>query len=615
MFMPDLYWITLLANFAGVVLSLWLGLYLVSRNAKYPIAWMTALVLWFMAGLFMNILLALNPPPPVPYYPTWLRFFFPFWPAGAFEGASNSWLQGWSITPAFAIWHHVTTMLRPGRMNAWRWTRVLFGYALAILAIYLQTNTAILFTVENSDPLYLNSLHSTSLFPIFGAAMIFIIWASVVNLVRSARSSPSNNVHKQLIVLAWATVIAGIAGPLASLGSFLDWPIPMLVISMFALLMVCLIGFGVARYSALMEGRTIQRDFSHSLALLAIVVGFYLLASWILVQVYAVPRVALIFIPILAVLTHFLVNPVIRLMDWLFYRKEIRDLRWNMREVARLAVEGEALGDHLRRLLHILCKYVRASYGLVLVYNAEGISLEADYQWEPAEINLTSETLAADDVTHLEPGHFGPPFDDAALLIPLYLEQEQIGALILGCPVNGIRYASEDVEYLLNRADRISDAIVADRFKTHAINKIVELADSQRITVSDPGYPIPADTVELALRSIFDYSVLADSPLGEMRLVHNQLPAAQVTHIERGKAVHEVLIRAIEKMRPSSTPPRNPPPREWYPYLILYDAYLEEIPNRDIMLRLYISEGTFNRTRRAAIRSLARALGEMEAGA
>jgi len=46
--------------------------------------------------------------------------------------------------------------------------------------------------------------------------------------------------------------------------------------------------------------------------------------------------------------------------------------------------------------------------------------------------------------------------------------------------------------------------------------------------------------------------------------------------------------------------------------VILYDAYVKEIQNRDIMGRLYISEGTFNRTRRAAIRSLAKALAEME---
>jgi hypothetical protein len=57
----------------------------------------------------------------------------------------------------------------------------------------------------------------------------------------------------------------------------------------------------------------------------------------------------------------------------------------------------------------------------------------------------------------------------------------------------------------------------------------------------------------------------------------------------------------------------NPPPRDWYSYLILKDAYIEEVSNREIMMRLYISEGTLNRTRRGAVRSLARAMGEMEA--
>jgi hypothetical protein len=97
-----------------------------------------------------------------------------------------------------------------------------------------------------------------------------------------------------------------------------------------------------------------------------------------------------------------------------------------------------------------------------------------------------------------------------------------------------------------------------------------------------------------------------------MGLVKDRLSGGQVTHLERGKAVQQVMLEAIEKLRPAGAIPRDPPPREWYPYLILRQAYLEEVANRDIMLRLYISEGTFNRTRRSAIRSLARALGEME---
>jgi hypothetical protein len=94
--------------------------------------------------------------------------------------------------------------------------------------------------------------------------------------------------------------------------------------------------------------------------------------------------------------------------------------------------------------------------------------------------------------------------------------------------------------------------------------------------------------------------------------VRSRLSQEQITTLDRGKMVHEVLLEAINKLRPATAISRDPPPREWYPYLILRDAYIEGKSNREIMLGLYISEGTFNRTRRAAVRSVARALGEME---
>ena len=90
------------------------------------------------------------------------------------------------------------------------------------------------------------------------------------------------------------------------------------------------------------------------------------------------------------------------------------------------------------------------------------------------------------------------------------------------------------------------------------------------------------------------------------------MSAGEVTHIDRGKAVNKVFSEAVNKLRPDSDSPDDPPPREWYPYIILKEAYFEDKLNRDIMSRLYISEGTFNRTRRAAIRSVARVISEME---
>ena len=119
--------------------------------------------------------------------------------------------------------------------------------------------------------------------------------------------------------------------------------------------------------------------------------------------------------------------------------------------------------------------------------------------------------------------------------------------------------------------------------------------------------------MENALRNLTDYAYLGEHPLAKMKLVKSRLSLEGVTHLDRGKAVYRVLTEAIEKLRPEGKLPSDPPPPEWYPYLILHDAYLEDTPNRDIMARLYISEGTFNRTRRAALRAVTRTLEEMEA--
>ncbi|HNN12486.1 MAG TPA: hypothetical protein PKL78_02940, partial [Anaerolineales bacterium] len=77
-----------------------------------------------------------------------------------------------------------------------------------------------------------------------------------------------------------------------------------------------------------------------------------------------------------------------------------------------------------------------------------------------------------------------------------------------------------------------------------------------------------------------------------------------------GRDLHQKLLDAIELLKPAEKRPPEPLPRVWYNHAVLHDAYVEGAPNREIMARLYISEGTFNRTRRNAIRGLARLLME-----
>ena len=57
-----LYSPTIIVNFEFLIAAVWLGIYLVTRNPHSLVAWLTGLTLWSIAGLFLNLLLALTPP-------------------------------------------------------------------------------------------------------------------------------------------------------------------------------------------------------------------------------------------------------------------------------------------------------------------------------------------------------------------------------------------------------------------------------------------------------------------------------------------------------------------------------------------------------------------------
>jgi len=602
-----LYQITFTVNFLGLMMALWLGLYLITRNPREQTAWLTALTVWSLGGLFFNILLALNPPPHAIFRPAGLRFLFPFWPSGISDQAANAWLQGWSVAPSIAFWHHTTMLMRPGKMNTWRWARVIGAYLIAVAAIEVQAFTQILFSVEGGDPLYLNSLHAGPFYSIFGIALIGLTMMSIVNLARSAYAAPNEIIRRQLRTLLIATAFAGLVAPVSLVSSGLDlFPMPMVIMSGVLAIFLVLIGYGVARYSALVSKRTMDRDFIYSLLGIFIITGLYTLATWFLVFAYDAPEVIVIFVPLLGIFTHTSLNAASAFFDRFFYRSETRQLRANLHQLRRLAGESENMQALLIQILESLCQPIKAEYGLIFLHENGKMQHMAGYRWTKTRLELDPNLLTADDVLHLNLDHFSAPLDDAALLVPLYNENSQVGALILGHPINGIQYTNEDVEMLLYPADQIADALMHHLLNVDRLTKVAQIANEAPNTISERT-SIPVDVVDFALRNLFDHAYLADSPLVELR----SLEVSGKTYIERGKLVHDVLLEALEKMKPESEVPPEPIPREWFPYIILHDAYVDEVQNRDIMSKLYISEGTFNRTRRAAIRSLARTLAEM----
>lgn len=608
----ELHTFTVSINFIFLITAFWLGIYVVTRSPRSMVAWLTGLTLWSLAGLFLNVFLALNPPPIVESPPWWLRLLMPFWPEGAMESGAGGWLQGWLVAPAVAFWHHATILMRPGRRDRWRAVRVIFVYMAALVAILIHVNTSLIFDDVSGDPLYLNSMQAGSLFPLFFALLIIFTTMSLVNLFRSGHHALPGMPKKQFDILILATLIAGMIGPVGILGFVIKAPVPMAVFSLLLGIAVIMLGYGVARYSALMEGRTIRRDFMYNAISIGSITLLYLAAAWLSVRIYNVQIVAFIFVILLAIVTHSLIDIGRQAMDSLFFLKEKRQLRANLRSLAHFVGE-QSLEENLNNTLKLLCTAVRATYGLLLSFEEGQIRTLAVHRWSTGKLSQKPVDLYADDVTHLEAGALPRPLAEAALLAPLYFDAEQFGALVLGRPINGTRYSPADVDLLLYPIDQLAVAISEARREAEYMTKLSELTKARKSKAEKTPGDIPVKLVELALRNLYDFAYLGDTQLAELRLVHNRLPSGPMTHLDRGKGVHSVLSEAINKLRPESDLTGNPPAREWYPYIILHCAYLEDQSNRDIMAQLYISEGTFNRTRRAAIRSVTRVLVEMEA--
>ena len=609
-----LYQVTIASNFLALVLAVWLGIFLVTRSPRSAIAWLTGLGLWSIAGLFLNVLVALNPPPVPDYYPTWIRLPFLFWPEDVIEQGSVAWLRGWTVVPAIVLWHHITTLMR-GKLNAWRWTRILAGYAVGAAAVLVQEFTPLMYAKGGDNPLFLSALSAGPLYPYFGFFILIFSGASLINLIRAARDAPTSTQRKQLETLASVSLVTGLAGPFSIAGSLFGLPIPMLAVTLPLGVGVITIGYGVAKYSALMERRTVLYDFTYSAITMLIVVFLNLGVMWILVLSFDLPNISSLLIVLLAVLTHSLVLTAQPLWSKLARMPRAATLRENLRLLARVTGKLESLEHGLSLALDSICTSVRATFGLLLVFEDETPQLAATFHWPLETVFPNLKTLTADDVSPLAPGQLPSPLEEAALLVPLYAENQQIGALLLGRPENGLQFSNSDVEALLDPSDRIAAAIRDAQREAELLEQLEDISNQSAAAMVPTAAAVAPQELENALRNLFDYAYLGDTQLGQTRLVQQNLPEGGVTHLDRGKTVNQLVRTALDKLRPAGDPPREPIPREWHAYLILHDAYLENKPNRDIMGKLYISEGTFHRTRRSAVRAIARVLGEMDAAA
>jgi hypothetical protein len=235
---------------------------------------------------------------------------------------------------------------------------------------------------------------------------------------------------------------------------------------------------------------------------------------------------------------------------------------------------------------------------------------------------------------------------DMVLLVPLHMGPEQVGALLLGTRPGSAAYSAAEQAVLEMLADPLAALLHTAQLQeaqSHLLNQTLDefrrrertLEQQQQALLAPPlsgpvtgliqlGEREMVALVEKALRRLHDFGYLGELPLAGLQVVQQQIdsqaestPPFVVTPVDRGKVLVQVLGQAMDKLRPDAKPPtaHEVPGREWYPYLILHHSYVLEEPTRDLMGWLYISEGTYNRTRRDALRSLAKTLLAMEQAA
>jgi hypothetical protein len=605
---------TSVINFVCLTVSLWLSFYIITRSPRSRVSWLASATLWSLCGYFLNNL-------------TYTR--------GAAEGILP-WWWAWGVVIAAPLWFHLSLSLLPGKPAKKQHLLVILLYLLALNFVAMEAYTPWVFVGTTTKPPIYNSAQSPGpLYPLLGLYLVTVPALSLYNLRLGWRQAKSLPIQRQFATLLWATSLAILSAIATTLSTWLGLDTPTLIGNLSLGVGVALLGYGIARYNALIEGRVIGLDFIYTLLAIGLVVGAYLLAAFISNLVFDVPFIAFIFIIMLAIVSHSLYDWARTYLDRLFYRQQYRELRANLRDFAHTTTPHHDVQDRLQIILHNLCQSLQVSSGFIALQEREGFVATANWRVDVGH-SIPADALATDEITVLSPPleSLGLADTSMALIAPLHAGGQQLGAIVLGQRTTGVSYTEDDLALLEDLADTVASVVHTVRLQKQSLQQmeslLKEIREREQELQGRMREALAAETkppvlerqseteaislVEDALRHLHDYPYLGEHTFAQLRIVESHLnvqESAFVTHLDRGKALQEMLIAAIKKLKPPG-PQLSPPTREWHQYIILHDCYVLGKLNRDVMSALYISEGTFSRARRRAVRGVTRALAEME---
>ena len=587
--------ITSTVTFFAMALSLWLGCYVVTRSPRSRLAWQAGLTLWALAGLFTDVLISINPSP------------------------ATTWWPGWPISLTLTLWYHLSLQTLPSGQARRQRLLPFFAYGQAALLDVLLLRTHLIVTdVGFGVNVFAKEFSVGPLFPLLPISLLGFGLLMLYNFWQARRSTLNVALRQQLNSLVRGTFLAVLAIGYTMGAVALRVPAPTLPIVLALGLGVGILGYGIVRYSALVEGRILRHDFAFSGLLTLPLSVLYLVVMWVFFGASGIPILFAAAVVALSIVTHTTFEFVRRRIDRPFLQRSERALRAALRGVASDLGERETLDRGLRSALAAVVVGVNARWGAIALWEGKDFIIRASFHWQRVGERLPADRLDVRELTTLPPDATPRPL---AVVAPLITERDPIGAILLGQPKGGSAYGEHDLDLVAEAADRLADLMRHVRqHEAHARElgevlgtfrarerELQEEIEALRPAASRTINPQQVAEVEEALRRLYDFSYLGEHSLGTEILASHGL----ATHLDRGKALNVALVAAIEKLRPAGAESRELPSREWHPYLILRDAYIHGESNRDIMSRLYVSEATFHRTRRSALRAVTKALFEM----
>ncbi|MBE7433420.1 MAG: hypothetical protein HS100_05865 [Anaerolineales bacterium] len=565
---------TLLVDLIAMSICLWMAFYLFARGFPSAIAMRAAVLLLalgaFFFGAYNNLFIQ------IPGTAAWRAAF---------------------LIAGLTQWYHITLHLLPehARYRSRPLTYIVYIVAIVTVTLLLRTQGA--FVGEVGNVLYVARMGIGLPYMMYGVFEIVVLTGIHYNLLAYKRVGLKPEGRYFLFASLFA--LFGVSYGIVSLA--LSPPMPRLVQDLLVFSGVFVMGLSVTNQQVLVERRTSLQEFPVTGVVTIVLVIIYAIASLRLgLPLHLVGPIAAF-----VVLTHALYDLAREYLERLRARKE-RQFR---KELYKLEAESpeNTLRLRLSKGLETLCHTLDAPSGIIAVRSGQEFVVAASRQSVEVESQLPISLVAFDELSKLPeeslPGilHIAPSFDG----------RTQIAVVGIGKPNTKLEYSTGDLELLAEVADQVGTLIslANSRENDQAQSQIDEVdsdLESSKLIDAIEHNPDPdfIKIVEEGLRHLSDYITLGQSALAD------KLGIQAGSHIERGRELQKVIIGAIELLRPAEKRPPEPLPRVWYNHAVLHDAYVEGVPNREIMARLYISEGTFNRTRRNAIRGLARLLME-----